>query len=99
MWSIYAHPSILGSKSSLLWQQKLVPTRSAIFTSPLPVYKATRPMKTMAIAMTFYFYTQLCYYAVYFSPSFYFRLRAVPAMATKNGSNQVCHLYHPATHL
>ena len=45
--------------------KKLAPIGSAIFTSLLPVYEADRTMKIMAAAMTFYFWTQLCYYEVY----------------------------------
>ena len=55
IWSISAHPSILGSVSSLLWPQKLAPTRSAVFTSPLFDYEAAHPRKIAAAAATFYF--------------------------------------------
>ena len=77
----------------------MAPTKSIVFTSPLPVYKATSPTKTVATAMTFYFWAQLCYYVVYFHTSFHSRIQSVPAMAAKNGSNWVWHLHQPATRL
>ena len=52
---IFAHPSIPSFMSSLLWPQKLASTGSTIFTRQLPVYEADRPMKTVAVAVTFYF--------------------------------------------